>query len=97
MGTPGEHVSDVRNSNGYNGNIHSEHRDVINIDSNLDDYQLVSRHNRKRRNNQSNQEASSNLTYTPKRKTTEDFRSFSSEKRNIHETTTTSTSSYFKY
>lgn len=69
MGTPGDEESDFhlnyRSENGCNEHTHLQHENMTNNDNNLDDYQLVSKHSRKRRNDQNGQEAASNTIHTP--------------------------------
>jgi len=58
-------------------------------------FNTLSSQNRKRRSEQSDQVPSTNSTYTPKRRDSDNIKSFSSEKHNIQGQTTTTSSSYF--
>jgi hypothetical protein len=97
MGTTGEDVMDI-NSNYQNQNdyVQSENSHTTDKGENSDDFQLVSHHNRKRRNDQNDSEPSSDSIHTPKRRNSGQYNNnnLSRGKQHIQETTKASLS-YF--
>ncbi|CAF1554978.1 unnamed protein product [Rotaria magnacalcarata] len=93
MGTQGEDEMNIDynygNQKDPDGNFQIEHGNAENKEQDFNDYQYVSRKNRKRRNDLNDQEHTTNSIYSPKRRLTDQSKGSTREKQTTQGTETT--------